>query len=489
MMWRPLILSYLLSAAVSQRSPPAVLQSRLSESHSLENTDAPSWAAARRAAAPPPFGTRTSPLDFGGDPSGRLDSLAALNACVQFCVNYSQAIDFLGHFPGDASFNNGKYIANAGGCEIDLAGGEYLLSAPLLIPKYLANLRLGHGSLVADDTPGVFPADSFLVVVGIQGTCNVPQGSCNADLGFPELFMDGRHVASAIQINEVMGTTVGPGFYALNFTAYGIQINAGHEVLVDRSWLGETNFDHPFSPTDLPQSIAISVAGNDHYILNTIVFSSKVGLEVTGAANYVSGVHVWFPLNQALAFVDDGVMAFHITSGQNRFANCYIDGSRAVFEGNGLTQNVWHQGFECCAGVAGVPHGIELRGTGAGFGLVIQNNIFRGGNVFYTNTSGAPPIVSGALINQNSFTSDGAGTRATASLTQTAATQWQFDFCAQLVFPVIASSTVSVNSAKGFPIAVARPPVGCTLLVETSEPVTGTVTVSVDSSELSAKFI
>jgi hypothetical protein len=59
-----------------------------------------------------------------------------------------------------------------------------LLSAPLLIPKYLANLRLGHGSLVADDTPGVFPADSFLVVVGIQGMCNVPQGSCNATSDF-----------------------------------------------------------------------------------------------------------------------------------------------------------------------------------------------------------------------------------------------------------------------------------------------------------------
>jgi hypothetical protein len=470
-----------------QRAPPAALQSRLSAS--LERANAPAWAAARGGSAPPAFGTRTTPLDFGGDPSGRLDSLAALNACVQFCVNYSQAIDFLGHFPGDASFGNGKYIANAGGCEIDLAGGEYLLSAPLQIPQFLANLRLGHGSLVADDAPGVFPADSFLVVVGVKGSCQYPQGSCNADLGFPELFMDGRHVASAIQINDVMGTTVGPGFYALNFTAYGIQINAGHEVLVDRSWLGETNFDYRFSPTDLPQSVAIETNGNDHYILNTVVFSSKVGLAINGAANYVSGVHVWFPWNQALAFVDDGVMAFHITSDQNRFANCYIDGSRAVFEGRGLTQNVWHQGFECCAGVAGVAHGIELRGAGAGSGLVIQNNIFRGGNVFFTNTTAAPPKVSGTLINQNSFSSDGAGSRATASLTQTAATQWQFNFCAQLVFPVIASSTVSVSAASGFPVAVARPPVGCTILVETSEPVTGTVTVSVDSSELSDGFI
>lgn len=83
------------------------------------------------------------------------------------------------------------------------------------------------------------------------------QGSCNVDLGFPELFLDGRHVASGLQINNVMGTTVGPSCYFLNFTLFGIQINGGHEVLLDRSWLGETNFDYPFSPTDLPTAIAI----------------------------------------------------------------------------------------------------------------------------------------------------------------------------------------------------------------------------------------
>jgi hypothetical protein len=188
------------------------------------------------------------------------DSAPALAQCVQACVNYSQTLDALGHFPGDASFPNHRFIANAGGCEIDLGGGEFLLAAPVVIPEYVGNLRLGHGSLVAADG---FPADSFLIVVGIQGSCKVPQGSCNVDLGFPELFLDGRHVASALQINNVMGTTVGPGLYALNFSSYGIQINAGHEVMIDRAWLGETNFDYPFSKTDLPQAIAIQINGND----------------------------------------------------------------------------------------------------------------------------------------------------------------------------------------------------------------------------------
>ena len=78
-------------------------------------------------------------------------------------------------------------------------------------------MQLGHGSLVADDS-GAFPADSFLLVVGVAGSCRVPQGSCNVAINFDELFFDGRHVASALQINNVMGTTVSNSYF-LNFTS------------------------------------------------------------------------------------------------------------------------------------------------------------------------------------------------------------------------------------------------------------------------------
>jgi len=489
---RPTAILLAAAAAVAFKHPvqsaPMPLRGRLQAYNhpAIEEPD-----AADRTSAPA-GGIRVSPLTYGADPLGVADSSAAFAACVAACVNYSIALDPLGHFPGDASFGNGRYIANAGGCEIDLGGGEYKLSAPVIIPEYLGNLRLGHGSLIADDAPGVFPAGGFLVVVGVEGSCKVPQGSCNLDLGFPELFLDGRHVASGLQINNVMGTTVGPGAYFLNFSAYGLQINGGHEVLMDRCWLGETNFDYPFSPTDLPQATAIQINGNDHYILNTIVFSSKVGLEVHGAANYVSGVHVWFPINRALAFVDAGVMAFHVTEGQNRFMGCYVDGGRAVFEGGGLSGNVWTHGFECCAGggLDGVPHGIELLGDAVGPGLEITHSIFRGGNVFSTPiTNGTTVRVTGVRVEGNSFTGGGGGTRATLTLTQAAATQWQFDFCSLLVFPSIQRVSVSVVAAAGFPVAQARPPVGCTVLVETSTPVTGDVTVTVDSSALSADFV
>lgn len=244
--------------------PPPALQLPASLRRRLESYPAgPHPALAASAATPFAPGVRVSPLDYGGDPTGARDSAAALQACVQACVNFSVTLDPLGHFPGDSSFANGWYIANAGGCSIDLAGGEFKLSRPVLIPEYIGNMALGHGSLVADDTPGVFPAESFLLVVGVQGSCKVPQGSCGLDFSFPELFVDGRHVASGLQINNVMGTTIGPGGYFLNFTSYGVQINEGHEVLMDRCWLGETNFDYAFTPTDLPNATAIQINGNE----------------------------------------------------------------------------------------------------------------------------------------------------------------------------------------------------------------------------------
>ena len=464
-------------------APAALLQRLRESSHPAASRYVPDAATA------PSYGVRVSPLDFGGDPLGVRDSAPALAQCVAACMNYSRAIDSLGHFPGDYSFGNGHYIANAGGCQIDLGGGQFMLSSPVLIPEYVGNLALGHGSLIADDRAGVFPPNSFLVVIGVKGSCNVPQGSCNVDLNFPELFLDGRHVASGMEVNNVMGTTIGPGAYLLNFSSYGVQVNGGHEVMIDRCWLGETNFDYPFTQADPPKAYAIQVNANDHYIANTVVFSSKVGVEINGAADYVTGTHVWFPENQALAFVKQGVMAFHVTGWQNRFLGCYIDGSRAVFEGGGLTNNVWMGGFECCAGVGGVPHGIELHGDVIGPGLVIADNIFCGGNIYHTPLAdNKTAVLKASRIESNSFCGQGTSSRASQSLTQTAATSWSFDLCSTLVFANIERVSVSVVAASGFPIAVARPPVGCTVLVETSEPVTGTVTVLVDSSTLDPSF-
>ena len=142
------------------------------------------------------------------------DSTEALNKAIAVCVAQA-ALSPNGNFPGDTSFNNGHAIRDAGGCEVNLEGGEYLISETLLIPEYVANMNFGWGSLVASRS---FQGD-FMVVIGKMDSCRVPQGSCNIDINFPQLFFDGSHVASAMQINHVMGVTIGPGGYFLNFTS------------------------------------------------------------------------------------------------------------------------------------------------------------------------------------------------------------------------------------------------------------------------------
>jgi hypothetical protein len=191
-------------------APQSLLQRISSSNPSTLDFHAP----LRRTHSDPAPTVSVTPASFGGDPTGRKDSWAALNASLTFCLNQSK-LSPNGNFPGDTSFDNGHAIRDMGGCSIDLGGGEYRISRPLVLPEYNANMQFGHGSLVASPD---FRGD-FLFVIGVEGSCRVPQGSCNADINFPELFLDGAHVASGMQINNVMGVTIGPGGYFLNFTA------------------------------------------------------------------------------------------------------------------------------------------------------------------------------------------------------------------------------------------------------------------------------
>ena len=100
-------------------------------------------------------------------------------------------------------------IVDLGGVVLDLGGGEYLLSSPLVVPQYVGNMRIVDGTLRASSA---FPAARYVIEVGTSTPrCNPPsgQGSCNENIGMSGLTLDGAHVAAGcLQITATMGATL-----------------------------------------------------------------------------------------------------------------------------------------------------------------------------------------------------------------------------------------------------------------------------------------
>jgi hypothetical protein len=127
-------------------------------------------------------------------------------------------------------------IKDLGGATIDLAGGDYIISSPLIIPQYYGNFVIQRGTIRATSK---FPTNAYLIQVG-GATCENPQKSCNQNIGFNDLMLDcGRVAAGAMLIKDTMGANVGPRMFILAYTVGGITVVGGHEVMIHESWLGE----------------------------------------------------------------------------------------------------------------------------------------------------------------------------------------------------------------------------------------------------------
>jgi hypothetical protein len=470
-------------------------------------------------------GRRPSPAHFGGDPTGRADSTADVLAALDVCLAAADKT-------ANGQFSVGS--KDAGGCVLDLDGGEWLMSKPLRIRTYISNMQVADGSLVADphsaswrdatgyhnggqlhEHLGHHPAPRrYLIEIGETPTTKpcvdhgpLKEGSCNEAIGLRGLFLDGSHGSNGILVNKVMGTTIGQS-YLLNFTDFGIMVNKGHEVMIEEVWLGETNFDFKFSAARPPRATAIQINGNDDYIQNSIVFSAEIGLQNNGAANYVSGLHVWMPWNGAGSFpdccqaeycavsvaIDDRGVPVPGKVTQNRYEGCYVDCSVAQFVNPSLVE--WSDGY--VLGGLGIlvdaDHGTVDRLTitttefmGGGISLrqpntnrsaaVLVTDTFIDGNLFY-------PVAGGFGPNRTN-TSTARSSRASRTMTSVAPMQrWLFDFCSDLLFPNITAVRHSFTAATGFPVAVARPPEdgGCVVAVELNHASAGTMIVDVDTS-------
>lgn len=412
------------------------------------------------------------PADFGADPTGKTDSSAA----------FQQVIAALISFAGNNKLATNN--ADVGGAKIDLDGGTYLLNAPISFPRGYGNFVISGGTLIASST---FPAGRCLLETGPG--CSGHDTNCNQFVQFTNLHVVGSDRASSgICVNSGTQINVGPHILVTGFVNVGIVVNGGFEVQVRENWIGQYYWTDGKLSTG--NSTGIAILGNDHYITNNIIYSANVGVEVTGAANIITGVHTW---NKELKYGGIGILFSTSTAEytQNRVVDSYLDSNSIV------TYSPEHLVISDCFFLASANVVIAAYpGKTTINGLSITQNEFDAYG--FTNdtivlderqakfTSIQDLFIYDNMIGNGQLTSR--ASRASAKLTLSNSTQWTFDFSKRLLFPFITRAQYSV-SWQGTQFAqhyVEIPTTGTTVTVHADKPMTGTVYIDVDQNNLSS---
>ena len=179
------------------------------------------------------------PGDFGGDPTGKADSSTAFDAAIKALLARNSS-----------GRHTGGGLADLGGAHIDLRGGDFQISRPIIFPHGYGNFGIRGGTLRAGP---LFPSASsgaqrFLIEVSDLSVTECKQldkkqKSCNENVDIVDLLLDGSRIAyGGIQINATMGANVGPDMYFVNWIGAGLSVNGGHEVMLHQAWLGATYY-------------------------------------------------------------------------------------------------------------------------------------------------------------------------------------------------------------------------------------------------------
>lgn len=191
---------------VPKRAPTGSTVSLFFRGHPTPYTSSRTCTANEKTFTSSPPGIMAAPVlypvDFGADPTAATDSSDAFDRVVAAALNSTHH-----NRPGMA-----KHILDLGGVTIDLQGGDYLLSRPLEIPVGFGNVHITSGTIRAAAT---FPASAYLIEIGgsLAGCQQMDpkQKSCNENLGFQDLMLDGQlQAAGGLRINSTMGSVVGP---------------------------------------------------------------------------------------------------------------------------------------------------------------------------------------------------------------------------------------------------------------------------------------
>ena len=249
--------------------------------------------------APP---TVISPVDYGADPYGSKDSTAAFQQALKAMLTLpnTEGVRYLS-----------DRVVDLGGVTLDLQGGDYIISSPLVISGNHGNYGIVRGTLRASPS---FPSTGYLLQLGNRTDDEVFSGcgQCSWGQGIQvnQLLLDASHVArGGISIVGVMGAVLSNN-YIIGFTVDGIYIKGGHEVTIAYTWLGVNLWRNgqdssssgrrlsqgeraAVAPITADSNAAIRIIGFDHVINVVIIFSADIGVYIKGACNLVYAVHTW----------------------------------------------------------------------------------------------------------------------------------------------------------------------------------------------------
>ena len=141
--------------------------------------------------------TVISPVMFGANPTGMLDSSSAFDETIEALLDC-----------GTKSRIDPDGRIDLGGGTIDLVAGIYLIARSVSIPPGYANFRLQAGTLVASNT---FPTDEYMLQIG--GQCMISSTDCNSNdiVAIQQMALDGANVAyRGIVVNHTANVNNGP---------------------------------------------------------------------------------------------------------------------------------------------------------------------------------------------------------------------------------------------------------------------------------------
>ncbi|XP_027339119.1 polygalacturonase QRT3 [Abrus precatorius] len=412
---------------------------------------------------------------YGADPTGNSDSTEAIIAAIADATKG----------PSEGHLMQG--IRDLGGAQINLEGGDYMISRPLQLPEAgVGNLMIHGGTIRASND---FPADAYIIDLSTSSNGNKEgnrKSSSSSSYNFEfitmkDLLLDSNFRGGGISVINSLRTNI-DNCYITHFTTNGILVQSGHETYIRNSFLGQhitaggDKNERNFSGT------GITLQGNDNAVTDVVIFSAAIGIMVTGQANTFSGVHCY---NKATGFGGTGIYLKLPGLTQTRIVNSYMDYTSIVAE----DPVQLHISSSFFLGDANI---VLKSKNGVVNGVTVVDNMFSGSNngvdiVHLDQSSTHFHQIDQVIVDRNIVR--GMKLKATVAKMsmQGNGTSWTLDFNNILLFPNrIKDVQYSVSSTGStFPNHALRNVSQNRVVIETNEAVTANVFVTADQSVVS----